>query len=451
MKTKILFFSFFVAIFFFACKKDGTTHIDKYAKYPITLTGISAFEAADLTWTAVKSPDFVQYQIFQSITQDSIKDNLENGFLVATIGDSETSNLTTTDNINNGFPKFDYTYYRVVAKLKDRVILSNNVLITKTSYLDYDGSMNSSFFYDKTSNCLLFKDAKKAKLVKINLVTKNIESSALPIAVSSINKMLTYTVNGNKEIAMSSGYNLYIFDFNTLDLKKSIGLDGSIYAMTSDEKGIIYCADYKNMFIIDASAGSFKVYSFIDSYSPSFVFLPNTNKMIFGSNNDFSGTAGDYYLSYLTMSDDHKSVESESPKVTQNFPGNFNSATTIVFDENTYLMPSLLSIKDKNFVEIGIIPSQSSITGNSANTESLVAVKNKSEFYLSSVNNNLLSNTLSTTITLNQNPNKELKSKKIPNIAITGIFSINENEVVVVYKTNILSSNSGIKFEKLKF
>ena len=445
MKFTHLLFSVLMAVLIFSCKKDEV-HVDKYSKYPIVLTGEGAFGGADLAWTAIKSKDFVQYQVFASVTQDSIKDGLENGFIVGASSDPETISLSVSNAFfNNGQKSADSTYYRVVAKLKDRTVLSNNLLITKNNFLQYTGVLTGAF-YDKATNTGLFADANKSKLVKINFLTKKIESVAMQFFASKY-QILTTTVNGIKEIIVKStnnSYDFYVYDFNTLKFTKKITTNKSSYGMTTDEKGFIYAADYNSMTIINRQANTQTNYNFTSATSyPDLVFIPNTDRIM-----TYSSTGIDQ-MSYLNLSADHKTVLNETKAViitNNNFSSNSDFSTTVIMDENNFLIPTLFTIKDKDFNDIGtILPSNS----NFSNSIPVVAKKNATDYYLQT-DTNIGSSGFGADISVFKLPDAFQRKKSYPNIFVSRLFPLDNDELIIMYQSNFSSSSNTTNFEKIK-
>ena len=439
MKFTYLFLSFLVVSLFFSCKKDEV-QVDKYAKYPITLSGTGVFESANLTWTTLESKDFVQYEIYQSVNKDSIINNLGNAFLVAVFKDAQDNKINDLPFSNLGGGNADSIYYRVAAKLKDRTVLSNNILITNSNYLKYDGSLVNTF-YDRATNTFLGIDQNKNRLIKINLLTKKIESAVLQnSAVDGI--ILTNTVNGVKEITVATSGNVYIYDFNALKLTRAIVPNSGLNSITTDEKGMLYFSSFSNMTIYNRVNNTQTTYSYANSNTsfPYFTFIPNTNKILVVDR--FGAT-----LSYINLSADHKTVVNESGLVTQS--GSFKSieaATTVVMDENNLLMPTFFSIKNKDFADLGVLP----ISAFNNGVESLVAKKNATDYYVQ-VDTNNGTKGFGADVFLMQLPSTLIKKKSFSGILINGIFPLDNDEFIIMYQKDFGTFNTPTKFEKLKF
>lgn len=440
MKFTYLFLSFLVVSLIFSCKKDEI-QVDKYSKYPISLSGVGSFESANLTWTTLESKDFVQYEIYQSINKDSISNLLENGFPVAVLKDPQENKINSLPFNSFGGSNTDSIYYRVVAKLKDRIVLSNNILITNSNYLKYDGNLVNTF-HDRATNTLIGIDPNKSRLIKINLLTKKIESAVLQSS-SSGGIILTNNVNGVKEIAVATATssNVYIYDFNAFKLIRTIVVNSGINSIVSDEKGFLYFGSFSSMTIYNRMTNTQTSYSYNNSNvsSPYLTFVPNTNKIIavdrFGSG-----------LIYLNLSADHKSVVSENGYVSQNNGSKFlDAATTVVMDENNFLMPSFSSVKNKDFTEIGILPTSTFNNG----VEILVAKKNASDYYVQ-VDTNNGTKGFGGDVLLMQLPSTVLRKKSFSSILISGIFPLDNDEFIIMYQKDFGTFNNPIKFEKIK-
>ena len=438
MKFIHFFLSFLVLSLFFSCKKDEI-HVDKYVKYPIKLSGTGVFESANLTWTTLESKDFVQYEIYQSVNKDSISNLLENAFPVAVLRDPQDNKISDLPFNSFGGSNADSIYYRVAAKLKDRTVLSNNILITNSNYLKYDGRL-VNIFYDRATNTCIGIDQNKNRLIKINFLTKKIESAVLQSnAVGGI--ILTNIVNGVKEITVATSGNVYIYDFNALKLTRAIVPNSSLNSITTDEKGMLYFSSFSSMTIYNRINNTQTNYSYANSNTsfPYLTFVPNTNKILVMDR--FGAT-----LSYINLSADHKTVINESGSVTQG--GNFKSieaATTVVMDEDNLLMPSFFSVKNKDFADLGVLPTSTFNNG----VESLVAKKNATDYYVE-VDTNNSSKGFGADVFLMQLPSTLIRKKSFSGIAVNGIFPLDNNEFIIMYQKDFNSFNTPIKFEKLK-
>jgi hypothetical protein len=274
---------FFVAIVFFSCQK---TSIKNYngSKFELSVQSIDD-EKYQLNWPEIKSADFIRYEIFRSnkpIPNPTPNEPLQGTPLFT------SNNSETTQFIDSLGSSSSITYYRAVAVLKDRSILSDEKKVESNNII-LNGFFNNAkvfpeiqyIYFVNGSNFTVY-DYKNNTIVFENKIL-NTSSSIFTFGFNSIGEPELYFMFSSNVIT--------VYDAKTLELKRDFTIGsskyfGSIVVIHSKLYGFSYQDD--KIYIVNINDGSIlnsvSIYTAFD-YSTRLYSSSDNTQLVFVANN----------------------------------------------------------------------------------------------------------------------------------------------------------------------
>jgi hypothetical protein len=361
MPKKILFYGFFsFLICIFACEDS----VPNYPAYPITLNVSNYADGPELSWTSIKSADFLRYRIWRtSNAKDTVPNNPVNGndvFIIATgLTDFET---TTFKDQNNGVFSSSTSdfYYRVEAVLKNRSVWSQNILIKDSD--SEIGPNVESITIDKSNDNVFFIDGSSNVVAKFNSdQEKIINTLTLPSGTTTFVSILGK--KGQKsELYVADYKTLYIIDPEAMKITETITLPVRVYEISTDNAGKIFFSTEDQLFIMDRNNAN-KTYSYPD----------------------LTNTFGLYRYYYIPQTDELLTVESSSPytaailqldpthtqktgvivqKELKTSGVNSDYSKNLIFNKNTFILGSRGLVYERQLNNLGKLNISSNGTSN---------------------------------------------------------------------------------------
>jgi glutamine cyclotransferase len=263
------------------------------AKFELTIQTIDD-EKFQINWSEIKSADFIRYDIFKS--NNPIPNPKPNepilGVLTFTTSNSETKQFT--DSLGFTSSKI---YYRVVAVLKERSIISNEKVIESNNFIINDAYNTSKVFpelgyiYYSNGPTVTIYDYKNNKIVVENKMTNSNGASFFNFGFSA---------SGKPEIFTRASSNIFVvLDAKTLEQKRNLDLSALI-ASTINTNSIvvingklyIYAYQSNKIYELDANDGailnSYPANTASD-YNTYLVQSKGNTKLFYISSNNYLG------------------------------------------------------------------------------------------------------------------------------------------------------------------
>jgi hypothetical protein len=320
---QILFTSVLATVIFAACNKAP---LDKYSKESITLTSrVLSDNETILEWPAVRSSDFIRYEIFRSLNDSfDIVKGIDK--IVSTSTDRDLNSFVIDDDeiFTDSLITSANQFYKVAAVLKDRKIASN-ALPVSSNWLLAMPSGTLDLAYNSSDHMLLtVSSAFQQQFYSYNLSTKQIseepiwpfengangqaadnkirigtEASGTPVIIepsslqsSSVSLYNPSTYEKLKSVALNSVLSIYTAEI----------LNGIIYALYIDNAG------NNRLGLFNSTNGSYissTVLAGSAQTNLTFQVSRDGETIVVYSNNSFSGTPELYRrtnnaINYLT-------------------------------------------------------------------------------------------------------------------------------------------------------
>jgi hypothetical protein len=170
---QILFAIFCVAIGLAGCVK---TDLTKYSKDSLTLAVKQDANGDDyLEWSAVKTSDFVQYEVYAAGTTDIeiIKNSAQ---IIATIKDPEITTLEVPSVVNIDSSSNNKINFKVAAVLRNRKLGSNVVAVPRTTIFS-SNTASPLFYMDGTDLFILLSNSATSTMSAVNVADGTISAS----------------------------------------------------------------------------------------------------------------------------------------------------------------------------------------------------------------------------------------------------------------------------------
>jgi hypothetical protein len=443
MLKKISCLLLFAAILFthWSCKKelDPTKYSDPY---PISIKVESSVEGNEITWSPVKTSDFVSYRIWRVTgAADTIPNKPTTGTgttltAITTITDSEK--ISFSDAIGTSFATTTQTfYYRVEAVLKNRSILSRNFRLENTNNEINDNIGNVKF--DKSRNEVYLLNSQGSNLHVFNTQSGTfIKIIPLPVSFQNAYFLATGKANGKNEVYVAAGKTIYVVDaeqgktVETISLNFSFGV--SITNVSTDNNGKLFISTSStDLFVLDRNnknAIEVSSYAIVTSspYPFRFYDIPGENALLGVESN------GLFRITTFKTNSSKTQLESMEKETTTLIPLNSSAdvAKNFVLDANTFIISGRGYIYDRTLSSpFGRMLNSS----NSANTtfhlfKDFQALDKNRYVSISATN------TSSFTINSWRSPNTVIKEKFINSANAIGLVVFDENIWVVVSNFN---------------
>lgn len=273
-----------MSIFLLArCGEDENAPV--YAPFPITAKISNYAEGPELSWTPIRSSDFVSYRIWRSATTDTIP-TLSSGSIststanvVGFINESDKTTFVDQTFVNNG-SVLPFFYYRIEAVLKNRSVWSKNIRSSEANG-ELNATINSVAFDNTTKKIYLFDQFGK-KAIKFDSNKEEVEAtynlSSFSTLFSSFSKK-----NNKNELYIAQETSILVLDADKFTKIDEIDVKENIYHLSADNSGRIFVTALDKLIIVDRNNNNKQ--SFYNSASTSsgiykYYFIPGTDQLL---------------------------------------------------------------------------------------------------------------------------------------------------------------------------